>query len=39
MITFYVPFDNFEEITSGKRKNIKRTDISSSLIDLIYKMI
>jgi hypothetical protein len=39
MITFCVPLDSFEEITTGKRKNIERKDISSSLIQLIYKMI
>jgi hypothetical protein len=39
MITFCVPFDSFQEITAGKRKNIERKDISSSLIQLIYKMI
>jgi predicted PurR-regulated permease PerM len=39
MITFCVPFDSFEEITTGKRKNIERKDISSSLIQLIYNMI
>jgi hypothetical protein len=38
MITFSVPF-NFQKTTTEKRKNIERKDISSSLIDLIYKMI